>query len=215
MATAKNIDIDIDFSEETDLIEANYQEQHPRQMPIYLKIYWREDGNPRVVAFTANRSIEGCPMDEFHGTATAFSLPSNVDASDLARWVREKLSEKIIEINNGYEEVWDGSNYVGKFVEDEEIEAMIENAPTLSGDNAGLWDVSDWLGSTTKHPNSDDTTGSIDGIGEITANTTDKEIEEMVDQIIAEADAENVVLDGNVADFIREIRDECEYWVED
>ena len=111
-----SINVTFEFTRPTELVEPNYENQFPRQMPIYLKIDFSETP-PKVQALAQEYRITGTPFDEWHGHMQTFQLPNNVDASALAEFVSDDLSKLINSIKNGYESVWDGSNYVACFNE--------------------------------------------------------------------------------------------------
>ena len=86
------------------------------------------------------------PMDVWHRRALRFTCPNNQDAeyyNDLMADLLPTL-EKIL---SGYESVWDGSNYIGKYTD--EAEAAIEEAEKECaydpGEGYALWSAADWF----------------------------------------------------------------------
>lgn len=204
----EKVEYDLKFDDSLSLIKLNYPGQFPRQMPVFLQICL--DQEPvRVVADTWNYDISGTPMNEYHGHVQSFRLPDTVDAAALDDWAQSELGEIIQTLADSYYSEWDGNNNVARGI-DEDLLAIIadacHDAPCLP--DGGLWDVGDWLSDITHRPTSDSPTGDVDD-RIITAGTSDKQLEEWAKELIDFAGSENVVLDGDVLDYLSMIRDEC------
>jgi hypothetical protein len=209
-AIGPKINIDIDFDSPVALVESNYDGQYPRQMPIYLKIFLSGE-TANIAAQTQNYDISGTPFSEWHGHDRVFGLPNNVDASALHDFVKIDIAPLVEKVAAGYTNEWDGNNYVAGFTDDssnalDEIERALDDAPTF--DEGGLWDLGEWLDATTCRPTIEDPSGKVDG-HKITARTTDDELDNIKNLIESAATDDNVVLDGNLDEYLTEIRDDC------
>jgi len=187
------------YENSTDLIEENYPGNYPEQMPIYLWIDWETE---EITAGTRNYQIGGTPMREWHGLVSAYRLPWNVDARELQEWVQNEIIPVVIEIEAGFESYWDGSNWKGRFSEnvDSDLSYIIETTcPTHEG---GLWDVSSWFES---YP-------------DITADSTDEEIQEIANDEVRDAENNGIILIGGVEkvfEYLTMRRDELKEDVEE
>ncbi|MFA5739051.1 MAG: hypothetical protein WC902_09705 [Bacteroidales bacterium] len=117
----------------------------------------------------------------------------------------EKLIDK-------FESVWNGSNWIGRWSWDDQTEKNmwmfceqmsaeelgVGNIPTLS-DEGGLYHVIDWL---ENFPTADKYN--------ITADTTDARLQEIADIIVSEAENDDVVLTGDVFEYLQQIREEMQ-----
>jgi hypothetical protein len=109
------MEIGIDYKNEDALIKNNYQGQNPKQMPIYLVVDW-EDAT--ITAETRNYQIGGTPARQWHQLVSAYQLPADVDAANLASDIKTEYLPLIEKIRSGFETKWDGNNRVGRFTED-------------------------------------------------------------------------------------------------
>jgi len=188
-----------DYTSPVALIESNYSGQHPRQMPIHLFVDFE---NEEITVDSREYAISGTPMSEWHGLVWSLPAPYTVDATKLAAFVDSELLPVIQKLSKKFESVWDGSNFVASFggLESDEVvsarrelERVIEdNCPIHDG---GFWEIGEWL---------------YDGAQQnITASTTDDELDAFCKEALAEAESQCVVLDGDaddVLDFLKEIR---------
>lgn len=205
-----NFKIDIsDDMKPSALIEPNYGNTYPRQMPIHLYV----DPEDRTVYVDTNDFRQtGTPSDIWYNRRFYFVLPHNVDASELKEWIAtdQELIEGIDKLIESYECRWNGGNYVGRY--DEDIERVLEyyigeNAPTI--EFGGLSTPGGWFGNVMTWAK-DDTSVTIDGYAPITANTTDEQIAALAQEMSADADCDDVVFDGDVRHFLETLRDDCE-----
>ena len=191
------------------LIEPNYGNSYPRQMPIHLYI----DPEDRTVYVDTNDfSQTGTPGDIWHNRRFYYNLPYNVDASELKEWIEtdQELIGGIDKLIESYECHWNGNNYVGRYDEDVEMKLgfYIENhAPTV--EFGGLSTPGDWFGNAMAW-SKDGSSVKIDGCAPITADTTDEELDALAQELMDAAESEGVVFDGSVIDFLRTLREELE-----
>jgi hypothetical protein len=200
----------IDFAEETALIEANSPNQFPRQTPIYLFVAFDDD---QIRAGTRDYRLTGTPINEWHGHVWAFELPDNVDAVALRQWVEDEILPQAQKVAAAYEPIWDGNNHVARFeLKDNNADTVrfrlaekCEDAPTLANDIGGLWDVGYWLVDATYHK----ATTGIQGVIDITPDTTDEALEKAAELIESEAADQQIVLDGDVLEYLKDLRELC------
>ena len=191
------------------LIEPNYGNSYPRQMPIHLYI----DPEDRTVYVDTNDFKQtGTPSDIWHNRLFYFNLPYNVDAAELKEWIEtdQELIERIDNLIESYECHWNGNNHVGRYDEDieRELEFYIENnAPTI--EFGGLSTPGDLFGNVMTWAK-DGTSVTVDSYAPITADTTDDELSAIAAEIKDEAESEGIVFDGSVIDFLKTLREECE-----
>ena len=58
----------------------------------------------------------GVPMDVWHNLILRFGVPSQVTLKALRALKKdERMISMLEELREGYDQVWDGNNYVGKF----------------------------------------------------------------------------------------------------
>lgn len=184
----------------TDLIEPNFDGQTPRGKPIYLVVDWEEgfvDVGTRCI------QIEGTPMREFHGLASRFEINYLVDARRLREWIGDNIMPMLNDLESRFDTRWDGHNWVAAWDEStgeqdigfEWIELTLEqDVPTHEG---GLWSARDWY---------------QDFKPGVRADMTDEELQRLAederDIALRESD---VVLDDDLEDYLRVIRDELRY----
>jgi hypothetical protein len=144
------------------------------------------------------------PFSVYHGHDQWFGI--NLMRGSTADALMEEILPLAQRVVDGYDSVWNGSNHIAKFTDDaqnaiDEIEAICDSA---EGD-LEVWDAGDWLGEVTHQT---DTAVEIEGVGTITAQTTDDELEEMERKIDAMAEDEGVFLNA-VDRLLDEYRSEC------
>ena len=125
---------------------------------------------------------------------------SLADAGRLRGWVENVILPRARPLFAAYERQWDGDRWIGTFIghdhEKREFDAWMAieaEPPLLQGGCAGIWSVEEWL---------------VDIPEELTAETTDEGLRALADDLIAEARREQVVLTGNVAQHLEEMREE-------
>ena len=144
---------------------------------------------------------DGVPSREWHGHLISYHVPSSITSKGLDFVVSdEDVISCVARVVAGYENVWDGHNYVAELADDardaeseldRRIEALVEMMSPENGLLANVWDVDDWLAS---------------GSFKIDASTTDDQIRAMADEIIFDAAGEGIYLDGDVEQYLRDLR---------
>ena len=174
-------EITIRLTESDDELYEQYPNQHSRQ-PAILRLDL-EDGV--VDAYVWGEIGGGRSMRAFNGLDREWSIPPlKVDAlARLVEAVRPYL-ETVYERSEVYH---DGNNLVGRvdeegFEAEEAIRAIIDDEPWGDCDVWEVWDAGDWLFSNCEDLATYD----------LTAESSDQEIEEKADGLVAEAD---VVID--------------------
>jgi hypothetical protein len=155
-----------------------------------------------VVSASSNSEIgNAVPMYVWHGIVRRYHLPYAIYGTSYVA-LAEEIKPLLARVQEGFEEVWDGSNHVGTLTDDaqtaeNEIEAAIESWCDES-DAIKVWDASDWLQGET---NAD--------LG-ITATTADDELEAISDKIRNDAVGEADIIDGLDSHLQRRRDDEIE-----
>ena len=169
----------------------NYERSH-------LVLDW---GERRASIEWRHSSQNAVTVYEWQGHKVALQLPANVDAELLAGWLADN-TERLTEIADGYESVWDGSNHVTQFSEasralldglSEEADRWEEREILALPDGQGVWAASDWLYDSR-----------LDHVG---PRSTDAEIAAVAADLEKEALGEGIRLEG-AAEYLRNVRDE-------
>lgn len=162
------------------------------------------------------------PAGVYHGRDRRYGCVTLSD--DAALELMREIAPLAERVCDGFEVVWNGNNNVGKLNDEardaeDEIIARLDN---LDDDDAlQVWGADEWLGATTyrldEYGNSvritkmPTTSIVVDDVGTITANTTDRDIYNMVMIINEMADSEGIVLDHPTAQkYLESLREECE-----
>ena len=137
------------------------------------------------------------PFSVYHGHDRRYSIPCLV--ADAANALMSEIAPLAQRVLDGYSSHWDGNNHVARLDDDaskadEAIEAMCDNLDPADGETVVGCDASEWL-------------YGWDRLDEITAGTTDEQIDAMESEITAETD-ENIYLRG-VGQFLRDKRQEA------
>lgn len=200
----------------THFVEANYPNQFPEQMPIYLMIDL-DESPPAVYVDTYNFSLTGTPCDIWHKRRLSFELPPNVDASELHDWVNDFLADDINTLIEDIEIEWDGSNFVGNFgdaaltiYDNWKSYYLNDHAPTHNG---GLYSPCEYLQDVTRYPDDGYPTATVAGFT-ITKDTTDDEISKFAETLTSDAIYDDIVFTGTIEGFLTDLRDDCETYSE-
>ncbi len=170
--------------------------QYPGQFepqPTFIEL----DPEGTVVSARYNAEIgNAVPMAVYHGRIRRYSLPVPLKA-DAANELMEELMPLFERVCDGFETVWNGNNTVGKLTDDaiaaeEEIEKITD---AIDAESSGIayWDVADYL---------------QDADLDITAETTDEELEAKATEWEEYAEGEDVAINGDVLEYLTEKRDE-------
>jgi hypothetical protein len=160
---------------------------------------WIECEERRMGA-EANES-SGVPEDVWHGHTQRFGLPGPVRGSVVDELLDriESLAERICD---GYTRTYDGNNYVAKFDDDarealKEVESECDSVDR--GDCVCAWNAREWLDNASA--------ATLD----ITATTTDAQLDEMVSEIQSDAEGRGIDILEELSEYLHELRDElCE-----
>ena len=174
--------------ESIDELYRHYDRQSSSQ-GCYVELDCRDE----VLTASYNAEIgNAVPSAVWHGHVQRWGIPLlTVDrCNDLLDDIAP-LAEQVID---GYESVWDGNNNVARFDDDareaiDEIDHLTDESRFR--DESELieeWNVGDWLQYCDKP----------------TADTTDKELAEMVSD--AEPTEENIVIHGDIEEYFNDIR---------
>src|ERR1019366_7367420 len=122
----------------------------------------------------------GMPFAVWHGRTLRWPCPAlTADAANALLSEVAPLAEKVLA---GYEIDYDGNNSIGKFLTDYARDAALDINILCSdcdGDTLSVLDAGDWL---------------LDPPAELTAGTTDDEIEALADKLEEEAGSELIML---------------------
>lgn len=195
------MDINIpDYDAPTSLVERNYTNNYPRQVPIYLVIDWETE---EITVETRNYQIHGTPSREWHGIVSTFRLPDDVDATCIRDTVEGELMGLINAVHASFETQYNGNNWVGVKDQDAYYEleyAISEKYIFPRFEEGGLWDIGDWF-----HDLSD----ADDELMQI-KDEHDPRIREIAIRLMSEAESDNVVLDGDIDDIVIMLQNR--YW---
>lgn len=145
-------------------------------LPAYIEI---DPGVGELSAGVGQKS--GTPIYVWHGRACRVGVSASLTRNEVVDLIDEVAPLAEI-VARGYEEKWDGSNYVGKLDADAEgalskIEQICDERETDSG---GVWDAGNWFSDAPPH--------------EITAKTTDDELEKIAEEYVKDAGRDNISL---------------------
>lgn len=132
------------------------------------------------------------PADEWHGLVLTWRVTGHPHEDTMRQWIMESMAQ-LEGICNGFEEVWDGSNMVGRYTDEaqnliQEIEKELEDSLILPN-YYEFWEVGAWLEQS---------------MHEITAQTTDDELANLAD---AWEPTDGIIVDGDILAYITQHRD--------
>ncbi len=194
-----------DYKYSGSLVESDPYNRN-QQAPIYLVLDW----DNRAV-YIETMTGQGIPERFWHRRADRIFLPRDIDATRLEAGIKE-IEDDIQEIYKGYYTEWNGSNWIGDFSEEtfdllEELRIRIDRGYVFSiTEVGGLWHADDWF---------------CDIPDEITADSTDEEIEELAREEYKGALAEGVGIVGGLDEVIwvfreyRKLKQEENLYVEE
>lgn len=138
------------------------------------------------------------PEDEWNGRTVTGHLAVRPDESEARSYLESDEAIALVQrVLDGGEVDWDGSNFVGHLNEDAcaALDELVEDLENLAPNQWAIWDVNEWLNPT------------LDDMG-IKAETTDEEIAALVETIETQAENENVIISGDVEEYLKKHRDE-------
>ena len=183
------MDLTINKIESIDELYCHYDRQSSSQ-GCYVSLDCRNE----VLTASYNAEIgNAVPFAVWHGHVQRWGIPLlTVDRCNELLQEIAPLAERVIA---GYESIWDGNNNVARFDDDareaiNEIDHLTDES-RFDESNVEEWDVEDWLQYADKP----------------TADTTDEELAEMVND--AEPNEENIIIHGDIEEYLEKIRDEA------
>lgn len=191
---------------EIDMIDVcpGHDPHYPGQcMPTrtVLKIGYHHD---KPVAWAVqDYNNNATPIDEWHKRILTYPLGDAesglyLPREDVLREYMESETGQILlnRITQGHIITWDGHNMTGQQDKDS-LQAgreLLQAIDKLSHELWQLWNVEDWLGEYVH--------------SEITADTTDEQIQQMITELEAETEEQHIVLDDNIKDYLTQRRNE-------
>lgn len=193
----KKMEVITDYKNKLDLVELDV---NGKQKPVFLDVDWSEgtvDVKPIDLTF-------GRPYAVAAGQTWWIRINGNLDATRIAEWLEKSgILSKLNSIEEYFTETWTGRRWVGDWECNqsvimgvyEDIEDICEDimSSEYALEGGGVWDIYEYL-----HPSE----------MEITAGTTDEEIVEYAAKLRDEAENDNIVLVGDIEEYLRNIRDE-------
>ncbi len=131
------------------------------------------------------------PMDEYHDLILVLSTRRHPDEDEIRIYLTDNpLLETVC---NGYERVWDGNNIVGRLSDEAKeawyrIEQEIEELPETDWE---LWMIGDYF----SHCSPSD--------WDLSAASTDEEIQKVADDLEQDALREYIILSGSVYKYLK------------
>lgn len=170
------------------------------------RAYVEIDYSDGVILCSYNAEIgNAIPFDVHHGHRERWTIPALLPAA--ANELMADIAPLAERACAGYSSEWDGHNHVAKFSDDAEsardaIGSLVERCNWDAADDddtANVWDASDWYQCV-----------SVDGIASdlgITAETTDAELDAIIDRERAAAAADGVHEITDLDDYLYSARD--------
>ena len=125
-------------------VYCQYQGQHNLQ-PAYIELDCRGDGE--LMADYSGDIGNAVPSYYWHGLAVRWHIdPATSGESLLNLFANQEFLDVCQRILDGFEEVWDGNNFVGRYNED--ADEAVEEAKTIINnelETCEVWDVNEWL----------------------------------------------------------------------
>lgn len=135
-------------------------------------------------------------MTVYNGVELEFAIYGHPDEDGVRDYLTTGHGQELLQaICNGHEVVWNGSNHVGRLTDDA-AEAVEQLSEYLSywEPKYTYWSADEWM---------------YDGATEtVTAGTTDEELAELAKEFAELANAENIVLDEDILDWLTNYRDQ-------
>jgi hypothetical protein len=175
--------------------------------PAYITIY--PDGY-RAVADWSGIVGPGQSMESWLGHEITIDVNESAKGDAIADMLESETFQTLAErICDGHSIVWDGNNHVGRLTDDaqeakDELEEFVSKE--LEGEEAEIWEIGEWMDGITYYDNGN---YSIQEIGDITAKTTDEELEAMEEKIQSMADDGNVEISDSISDWLESLRKNC------
>lgn len=150
------------------------------------------DPRDRTCGVTQEYRTNSMPMDEWHKLVLTWRVFGHPHPDTMRQWITESMHD-LMRLCDGFEDVWDGHNVVGRYTE--EAQKVIAEIEQKLGDDMILpnyyefWEVGAWLEQS---------------MHEITAQTTDEELANLAG---AWEPTDDIILDGDILKYITGHRD--------
>jgi hypothetical protein len=155
----------------------------------------------------------GTPMRVYHGLVRRVPVTPYARGSALAAFLESEELQKLVErMIDGFESQWDGNNWIGRLTGDATAaeEELANAAETFfpADEHVQVYTVGGWMESSM---HTDEDTGEVvlDGVGTITAETTQVELEAMAAAIRESAAKEDIKLESSVLDWLSDLHSAC------
>lgn len=151
------------------------------------------DPQARRCWVTQEMSDNSTSVALWHGRNLSCKIAGHPAELEITNYLNGEGQALMQTVCNGHSVEWDGSNHVGHMTDDalaawDELQADLENIT----DYYSLIDLHEWM------------SGDV----EITGEETDGELQSLAEDIIGEAAEDGVILDGDVLEYLTELRDE-------
>ena len=135
-------------------------------------------------------------MTVYNGLELELPIAGHPDEDDLREYLTNGVGQDLLRaICDGHEIVWNGQNNVGRLTD--EAEGAVDRLELYLSEwdsKYTFWETGEWL---------------YEGAAEhVTANTTDAELARLAKEFEEIAEAENVVLDGDVLGWLTRFRED-------
>jgi hypothetical protein len=189
-------------------VSGNYLHcQYPGQtsaQPVHVELDCREEG---ALSASYNPEIgSGVPETVHARFVLRWTIPAlKADAANELLAKIAPLAERIV---SGFDEVWNGSNFVGDFDDDaddacEDIEALCDKARGAGEDEAlSVWQAADWYAGVGS------ARAQAAELG-ITENTTDDQLVKIAAREAQNAKSDGVDVLNNLDKYLESIRSFC------
>jgi hypothetical protein len=156
----------------------------------------------------------GVPERVWHGLVRRVDITPYIKGSALADLLESKeLAGYVQRMIDGFESVWDNSNWVAKLTPDaeraeRELELHLIHAIDLTSDTTTVYTAYEWF-ENAMVTDEDKATITIPDVGTITADSTDAELEAMAKKIRKDAEDEGIYIEPRITDTLEELRADC------
>lgn len=174
-------------------MEITYTDQWKHGQHQLHPLYHRDHGDfeplPAYIEIDPDAGELSAGVGQKSGTPIYVWLKKACRVGVSAHLMHDEIKELLDEIKplaevvaSGYAEKWDGSNYVGRL--DADAEGALSKIEQICGeretDGGGVWDAGNWFSGAPPH--------------EITAKTTDDELEKIAEEYVKDAGRDNISL---------------------
>ena len=130
--TTENIDFELSNKNINEWISSQFWESDPMQnnqslCDIILYVNWKT----KEVSVETQMRTNSVAGEVWHHTASEYTIPYDTDFTEFKEFYDSEVKPIIQEIGVGFESVWNGSNWVGKFESERDLDWKVEE--TLQG----------------------------------------------------------------------------------